>query len=118
MRVAATHDEGARFVRTLVTEQIITPLAHGLGSDHPELRAALAGSQIVGMVMARHVVGLPALAELDPPAVAALLAPGLQRALTGPLFDDDQFDDDLLDGDRFGDDLLDGDRAADTALPT
>ena len=41
---------------------ILGPLAAALGSDQPELRGSLVGSQVVGMVMARYVVRIEPLA--------------------------------------------------------
>ena len=50
-----------------------------------ERRATLTGSQVVGLVMARYVIGLEPLASTPPDEVAAALAPTLQRYLAGPL---------------------------------
>jgi hypothetical protein len=49
------------------------------------VRATLVGSQIVGLVMARYVIGVEPLASLPPDRLAAAIAPNLQRYLTGPL---------------------------------
>ncbi len=40
---------------------------------------------MVGLVMARHVVGVEPLASLEPEALVDVLAPTLQRYLTGEL---------------------------------
>ena len=53
--------------------------------EDAELRVTLAGSQIVGMVMARHVIEVEPLAALSGDELAALLAPTLQRYLVGEL---------------------------------
>ena len=57
----------------------------GFDPDEPELRANLAGSQMVGLVMARYVVGVEPLASVAPEVVAKALAPVLQHYLTGDL---------------------------------
>ncbi|MCB0919934.1 MAG: TetR family transcriptional regulator [Actinobacteria bacterium] len=72
-------------VRRAITTQVIRPLAEALQSDHPELRAAMLGSQMVGLVMARHVVGLPTVAELTSEDLVAIIAPVVQRYLFDPL---------------------------------
>jgi hypothetical protein len=85
IRAAASEDAAATVVRERVSRDILAPLAAGLGSDRPELRGSLAASQMVGLVMARHVVRIEPLASLAPEHVAALIAPTLQRYLTEPL---------------------------------
>jgi AcrR family transcriptional regulator len=85
IRAAASEDAAAEVVRERVTRDILAPLAAGLGSDRPELRGSLAASQVVGLVMARHVVKVEPLASLSPEQVAALIAPTFQRYLTEPL---------------------------------
>ncbi|RRD03500.1 TetR/AcrR family transcriptional regulator [Arachnia propionica] len=69
------------------TRMILGPLAQQLGlpEDEARLRAALVGSQLVGMVVARHIVGIEPLASLTSAEVIDLLAPTLQRHLTGEL---------------------------------
>ncbi|HEV7654251.1 MAG TPA: TetR family transcriptional regulator [Mycobacteriales bacterium] len=85
IRAAASEDAAAVAVRERVSRDILAPLAAGLGSDEPELRGSLAASQVVGLVMARHVVKIEPLASLPPDRVAALIAPTLQRYLVDPL---------------------------------
>lgn len=85
VRAAASDDEAAARIRTLITEQLLTPMAAALGGDDAPLRGALAGSQVVGFLMARHVVRIPPLRELDGERVVALLAPTLQRYLVDDL---------------------------------
>ena len=56
-----------------------------LAVDDAPLRASLVGSQMVGLVMARYVVGVEPLASEPPDAVANAIAPVLQHYLTEPL---------------------------------
>ncbi len=53
--------------------------------DHAELRATLAQSQLVGMVMTRYILKVEPLASLPPKELIAYIAPTLQRYLTGDL---------------------------------
>lgn len=85
VRAAASDPEAARMVRELITTQLFTPLAEHLGSDRPRLRANFLGAQVVGLVMARHVVALEPLAVVDADTVVAVLAPNIQRLLVDPL---------------------------------
>jgi AcrR family transcriptional regulator len=84
VRGAVSHEAGAALVRELVAVDI-RRLVDALGADQPETRAALVGSQIVGLAFARYVVGVEPLASMPPPAVIAAIAPTLQRYLTGPI---------------------------------
>lgn len=85
IRSATSEPEAARLLRELVTQRLLVPIAEGLGVDDAPLRASLAGSQIVGMVMARRIVGIEALVDADPETLVAALGPTLQRYLTEPL---------------------------------
>jgi AcrR family transcriptional regulator len=85
IRSASSEPEAARLLREMVTARLMGPIAEGLGGDDAPLRAALAGSQIVGLVMARGVVGIKALSEADTEVLVAALAPTFQRYLADPL---------------------------------
>ncbi len=85
VRAAASEPEAAKMVRELLSRELFARIVEQLGVEDAELRANLVGSQIVGLVMARHVVGLEPLASLSDEAVARAIAPNLQRYLTEPL---------------------------------
>jgi len=85
VRAAASEPEAARMLREFLRGELWAPLAEQLGAEDAELRVTLAGSQIVGMVMARHVIEVEPLAELSSSELVALLAPTLQRYLVGEL---------------------------------
>lgn len=85
IRGAATHPEVARMLREFLTRVVFEPIASALNTDQPLLRANLVGSQIVGLLMARSVVGVEPLASLPARAVAEAVAPALERYLVGPL---------------------------------
>jgi AcrR family transcriptional regulator len=85
VRSAASEPEAARVVRELIGERVVGVLARELGASDAPLRASLAGSQVVGVVMARYVVGVEPLASLPADRLVELLAPTLQRYLVGPL---------------------------------
>jgi hypothetical protein len=85
VRAAASEPSAAALLRGLIENRIRDPIARALGTDDAELRAALMGSQIVGLVMARYVVGVEPLASLSPEGLIARVAPTFQRYLTEPL---------------------------------
>ena len=63
------------------------PAARGLGhrtSGRPDsaLRAGLASSMLVGLVVGRRLVRVPIIAEADTETLVALVAPAIQRVLT------------------------------------
>jgi hypothetical protein len=76
-------EEGTERLRSYVQEIVLTPLAVAAAPDHARFRAALAGSQIVGMAVARYVVGVEPLASADRERVAEAVGPTLQRYLRG-----------------------------------
>ena len=85
LRAAASEEEAAARVRDLLMERLLGPLARHLGGDQPELRAALTAAQIAGLAFARHVVGVPRLADATPDELVAALGPVLEHYLTGDL---------------------------------
>ncbi len=85
VRAAASQDEAAAMVRELVTDRMLMPLARRVGGSDPALRAALLGSQVVGLTFARYVVGVPALVEAGRDQLVAALAPVVEHYLTGSL---------------------------------
>ena len=85
VRAAASEPEAARMLREFLRGELWAPLARGAREEDAELRVTLAGSQIVGMVMARHVIEVEPLAALSADELAEVLAPTLQRYLVGEL---------------------------------
>ena len=72
-------------VRELLTREVFARIVEALGSDDADLRASLVGSQVVGLLTARYIVGVEPLASLPAETVAEAIAPNLQRYLVGPL---------------------------------
>jgi AcrR family transcriptional regulator len=85
IRAAASEPEVARVLRRTLEERVFAPVAEALGSDDAPLRVTLAATQLVGIAMARYIVGLAPLVETDPETIAATIAPTLQRYLVEPL---------------------------------
>ncbi|CAN5540529.1 TetR family transcriptional regulator [soil metagenome] len=85
IRAASTNPDAANILRRRLTEQLLEPLASALGTDRPKFRAAMVMSQVVGLIMAWHVVELEPLRKADSADIINALAPVLQRYLTEEL---------------------------------
>jgi AcrR family transcriptional regulator len=85
IRGAVSHADAARLLREFVTHEILGPLATAAAPDAPETRAALVGSQVVGLAMARKIARIDPIATANPAWLAATIGPAIQRYLTAPL---------------------------------
>jgi AcrR family transcriptional regulator len=83
VRASASEPEAAQLLKQALEERIIGPIAELLHADRPELRASMMASQLVGLVMARYVVGVEPLASCDSAELAAMLAPVVEHYLAG-----------------------------------
>ena len=85
---------GVALLRTTIGNKLTTPLLAGflsrellsrivrtLDVDDADLRASLVASQVAGLIIARYVLRLPALAEASVDEVVARVGPTLQRYL-------------------------------------
>ena len=77
-------------LREFVTRSLLNRfLSHIKGPEtERRLRASLIGSQMSGLVIARHIVGIEPLASLSSDEVADLIGPVLQHYITGSLHKD------------------------------
>jgi AcrR family transcriptional regulator len=83
LRSATSEPEAAEVVREILATRLLVPIAERVGGDAPELRAALMASQIVGLVMARSVVGVPPLVAASREQLVAAIVPVLRHYLEG-----------------------------------
>ena len=67
------------------TRDLLEPVARGLEVDQPELRAALCCSQLLGLALTEHIIGLAPLREARTETLIAVYGATLQRYLTAPL---------------------------------
>jgi AcrR family transcriptional regulator len=83
---SATTDPVARaMLRQLLEEGPLLALTAAIDRPDARLRASLAGSQLVGLMLARFVVGVEPLASVDRETVVHVMGPTLQRYLVGDL---------------------------------
>jgi AcrR family transcriptional regulator len=85
LRGAMSHERSAAMLREFITAEVLGKVVDALDVERPELRAALMGSQLIGLGMARYVVKVPPLPDATHDELVAAVAPTLQRYLTGPL---------------------------------
>lgn len=85
IRSVASHEDAARMLREFVTRVILARVVGAVSPDRTELRAALVGSQLIGLGMTRYILRLEPLASAEHGVVVAAMAPTIQRYLTGPL---------------------------------
>ncbi len=82
IRSAVTSEHAATLLRQFLAERVLGRIAETLHADHPELRAALAASQLVGLAVSRYAVQLPPLAAAETADVTRWVAPVVQYYLT------------------------------------
>lgn len=83
VRSATTDPVAADMLRGLLTEGPLQALATALDRPDADARVALAGSQLVGLAMARYVVHLEPLASMRADEVAAAVGPVVEWYLYG-----------------------------------
>jgi AcrR family transcriptional regulator len=81
LRTAVTNDSVAEQLQSTFNRMIVAPLT-ALGYSEPDRRAALIGSQLMGLALCRYVLRLEPLASLSDDEVVASIAPNIQRYLT------------------------------------
>ena len=76
---------GQQLVRDGFLRMVLGPLGVALELDQPERRMQLVASQLIGLVVLRHVLAVEPLASAPGEELVATYAPTLQRYLSGPL---------------------------------
>jgi AcrR family transcriptional regulator len=82
VRSVVASETAASLMRDFASREILGRLAEKLELEHPELRASLVASQLVGLAMLRYVVKVEPLAAARPAELAEWIGPTLQRYLT------------------------------------
>ena len=84
IRSVVANDDAATLMREFITREVLGRLAKALDVDEPQLRASLAGAQLIGMAMLRYVVRVEPIASADADQIVAWLGPTIQRYFTDP----------------------------------
>jgi Tetracyclin repressor-like, C-terminal domain len=72
-------------LRERLGERVLRPVGEHLGGPDAQLRMSLCATHLVGLGITRYIVHMEPIASLDAEAVADLVAPALQRYMTGTL---------------------------------
>jgi AcrR family transcriptional regulator len=85
VRGAVDNEAAATMLREFLTREVLGRIAAVAAPDRAELRASIAGSQVVGLAMARYIVRVPPLADAHREEIVAVVGPAIQRYLTEAL---------------------------------
>ena len=85
LRAATTNPDAARMLRERVGERVLLPVGEHLGVPDAPLRMSLCAAHLVGVGITRYIVGIEPIASIEKDRLADLVAPALQRYMTGPL---------------------------------
>lgn len=84
MRAAATNAAAATTMQQVFATQVAPALA-AVSPDRYAERAALVGTQVLGLVFGRYILAVPPLAEMTHEQLVRRVGPTLRRYLTEPL---------------------------------
>lgn len=80
LRGAFVNDQARDQLRGFIQSRLLAGTAERLGSD-AKLRAGLASSMLVGMIVGRRVIGVPILVAAETEELVGVVAPAIQRIL-------------------------------------
>ena len=83
LRAAATNRVAADALLQVFVDQV-APALSAVAPDHAAERAALVGSQLLGLAVARYILGVPPLAGMDDAQLIEWLRPVLAHYLADP----------------------------------
>jgi AcrR family transcriptional regulator len=83
LRAGATNDAARERMHAVFAGQVL-PMVAAVAPDRPAERAALLGSQVLGLALARYVLRLPPIAAMPADELVGWLGPVAQAYLTGP----------------------------------
>lgn len=84
VRSMVTSESAAALMRDFVSREVLARVAKSLELDHPQVRASLSASQLIGLAMLRYVVKVEPLASAPSAKLATWIGPTLQRYFTDP----------------------------------
>ncbi|NQX29445.1 TetR/AcrR family transcriptional regulator [Microbacteriaceae bacterium VKM Ac-2854] len=83
VRTVIGHSAGSRMMKEFIMREMVRRIAAHLDSPDGELRASLAASQLVGLIVIRYVVAFEPLVEATPDELVARIGPVVQEHLYG-----------------------------------
>jgi AcrR family transcriptional regulator len=84
-RTALSHEHAAQRVKDLHTSAVGALVAEIVTEDDRDLRAALIGAQLMGVVLTRYLFKTDTAVSADPAVLVAAVAPAIDHYLTGDL---------------------------------
>jgi AcrR family transcriptional regulator len=84
MRAASTNASAAAMLREFIDRTLIDPIAVMIDVPNGRERVALVASHILGVLFARHIVGVRELTEVSIDELVDAIGPTIQRCLTEP----------------------------------
>jgi hypothetical protein len=84
-RTALSHEHAAQRLQAVHSTAVLTLVAEIVADDQREFRAALIGAHLSGLLMARYVLKVDALAAATAPALIDAAAPVIEHYLIGDL---------------------------------
>ena len=85
LRAGLSNDRAGRLLRDILSSFILAALGDVLADDRRELRVALIGSHIGGLMLARYILRVPGAAAASPEDLVQAVGPTVQRYLTGDI---------------------------------
>lgn len=82
---SAIGPDGGRLVSQGFIPVVVGPVLASLVRDRPEVRVPLVASQVMGLILTRYVLRVPAMVDLSADDLVAQMGPVLQHYLTGDL---------------------------------
>ncbi|KUM29116.1 hypothetical protein AQ436_05265 [Arthrobacter sp. EpRS66] len=85
VRGLISSNNATKILKPFIQKEIFSRVGARLPQETAEARVALVASQFIGLIIARYVVALEPLASMDDDELIELVAPTIQRYLTGDL---------------------------------
>jgi AcrR family transcriptional regulator len=85
LRGAIANEQASLQLREFIQARLLDGVKSRAVGDDAAVRAGLASSMLVGIIVGRRIVGVPTLANVDVETLVALVAPAVQSVLTSGL---------------------------------
>jgi AcrR family transcriptional regulator len=85
LRGAIANDQASAQLRDFIQSRLLDGVKSRAVGEDAAIRAGLASSMLVGIIVGRRIVGVSTLADLDLETLVALVAPAVQSVLTSGL---------------------------------
>jgi AcrR family transcriptional regulator len=85
LRTALSHEEGATLMRENQRALALAAVGYLVRDDNYDLRIALIGAQLAGVLLSRYIIATPALADVATDDLVQILGPVVQHFVSEPL---------------------------------